>query len=36
MMATMAYGEKPAGWNGAWETFVEGRMGVLKDEWMIQ
>ena len=34
------YGEKPVGWSGAWETllkrFVEGRMGVLEDELMIQ
>ena len=39
-MATAEYDEKSAGWNGAWETllwrFVEGRMGVLEDELMIQ
>ena len=39
-MATMECGKKLAGWSDAWETccrrFVEGRMGVLKDELMIQ
>ena len=38
--ATMEYSEKPVGWNNAWETllkrFVEGRVGVLEDELMIQ
>ena len=40
MMATTEYDERLAGWNGAWETllkrFVEGRMGELEDELMIQ
>ena len=40
MKATMEYGEKLVGWNGAWETLlkriVKGRMGVLEDELMIQ
>ena len=39
-MVTREYGEMPVGWSGAWETllwrFVEGGMGVLKDELMIQ
>ena len=38
--ATTEYGEMPERWNGAWETLlksaVEGRMGVLEDELMIQ
>ena len=37
---TTEYDKKLVGWNGAWETllwrFVGGRMGVLKDELMIQ
>ena len=43
MMKTMVmkeYDGKLAGWNDAWETlwwrFVEGRMGVLEDELIIQ
>ena len=39
-MVTTEYDEKIAGWNDAWETccrrFVEGGMGVLKDELIIQ
>ena len=39
-MATTEYDERLADWSDAWETccrrFVEGRMGVWKDELMIQ